>query len=159
MKCSTANIQTGIEIKMALARVLKKHQSLLNLLRNEYEKSTTRNVAKSLHEGGTDKSGIAERRPDASNVKGRVYAGDKQRLVSGRTEQPSGKTVRYGVEGSSKIQNDRGINGKASSEGLVGHSIHETIHKYGALRFIDGSCAETCSRNLSRDYGGTETIA
>jgi hypothetical protein len=35
---------------MALARVLKKHQGIVNLLRGEFEKSTTRNIAKSLHE-------------------------------------------------------------------------------------------------------------
>jgi hypothetical protein len=79
---------TDLEIRMALSRVLKKHKDLISLLRNEYEKSTTRNVAKALDEAQGDDAVASRRRadgpdgsadPGAGNVRGTGQTGTKPR--------------------------------------------------------------------------------
>ncbi|HUV76960.1 MAG TPA: ATP-binding protein [Desulfobacterales bacterium] len=59
---------SDIEIRVALARILKKHQNLINLLRDEYENSTTKNIAKPLHESDKD-AGIASARDEDAAIR------------------------------------------------------------------------------------------
>ena len=95
-----------------------------------------------------------------SNGVGSAVLGNEQGFISARKEQSFSKAIQHSTIRSGEIQNNRGINGKASGEGLVGATaVHETIQEYGALRFIDGSCAETCSGNLYSRHGGTAICA
>lgn len=75
---------TALEIQVALARIVKKYQKLITLLRDEYESSTTKNVAKSLTEG--DKGdGLAAKRA-ANESKGKDQPGFAVRNDVGTTE-------------------------------------------------------------------------
>ena len=88
-----------LEMRSKLARVLKKHQNLFNEIRNEYEKSTTQNIARSLHESENDE-GVASKRDDNGAPRG----------TSARaTDQLQPVQQRRGSEGG------RGIQGNAPS--------------------------------------------
>lgn len=74
-----------------ISRVLKRHQTLFNDMRDEYEKSTTTNIAKSIHEGEGGGGGVAENISRAGRPEGN--AADKPEsakdAVFGRGQQGS----------------------------------------------------------------------
>lgn len=92
---------TDLKIRTVLGRVVKKHQKLLSLLRNEYEKSSTKNLAKSFKD--SDK-------PDA--IASQRYSNESERSTdAGTAERFKTGTTKTGQGSDSGIQSGTESNG------------------------------------------------
>lgn len=103
-----------LETRDKLTNILRKHKDLFNDLRYEYEKSTTRNIAKSIHEteesGGTA-SGVGSGTPSggkrsAEYEQGPLYerreqdsrTGVQRNVAGGRGREQRGRATAFGTE-------------------------------------------------------------
>jgi len=83
---------TDLELRVAIGRLIKKHKNLIELLRNEYEKSTTKNVAKPLND--TEKSDAVASRRFTNESNGGIESGNAEWFRSLETGEQSRKDSR-----------------------------------------------------------------
>ena len=135
---------TDIELRVAISRVLKKYYTLLDLLREEYGKSTTQNVEKAFHEGeGSD--GVASRggagQPDGQsdelfedvlgtgNGEGKSFIGE---------EIPDGDRCLFGCgDGGGVREETPGFDGGSRIEESA-NAAYDNVVSAGTFAEIDG---------------------
>jgi hypothetical protein len=124
LKTLLASDGTDIEIRVTLGRMLKKHQNLLNLLRTEYEKSSTKNVAKSL-EGASERN--AQNANGIENVtNGNIANGNAEwsRTINATGGQADSSGISTGFEDTS-----RDVNFQTTEQEKIGNIDFDSIKK------------------------------
>lgn len=153
---------TDIEMRMAVSRVCKKHQALINLLRDEYESSTTRNVAKSIHEGEGDSQGSAQRVTPESGRDYEEYGANEPDFILGKRGSSQRENIQHGKGSNQGGENRAGVGGgntkdpenvkpsdivKAQNDFNGG--IIDTIKDYGKV-LLPAKLTKTGKQDLNR---------
>jgi hypothetical protein len=121
-----------IEMRVQLARILKKYEGLFNDLRDKYNESTTKNSAKSIHEG--EGGGVADAGANARRTGERQRnATDASNAVEGREGFDSGERLRKDAISSGKIQDRAGFP-TGGSDITIGEWLADTTTPTDILR-------------------------
>ena len=112
-----------IDARVKIARTLRKHQQLFNDLRSEYERASTKNIAKSL-QGGKENSYLAALARRGGSVTKRGPANkitDTEGPLEARRESRGGKRLQRNAAGVKRL-------------GLAAHTVSQEILKQLKLK-------------------------
>jgi hypothetical protein len=113
---------TDIEMRVQLGRIFKKHKGLFNELRDKFNESTTKNIAKSIHEGEGNTGTASRRLENGSFTSNTGELGEASGIVQGEREDSI----------SGRIPSDAGLS-KPSGE-RTGATELSHVKKLTALR-------------------------
>lgn len=107
-----------LETRDKLTSILRKHKDLFNELRHEYEKSTTKNIARSIHE--TEEGGGTTSRVGRGAVRGSEGStSDQSQPVYQRREPESGVGIRGDVAGGAASTGRGSVGAAGAAPSLV----------------------------------------